>query len=42
MARSVVAKRLGISVRTLQNRQIERNMPRGLVLNALLKTIAPR
>ncbi|MFZ4484552.1 MAG: helix-turn-helix domain-containing protein [Chthoniobacterales bacterium] len=36
------AAKLGISVRTLQNWEIERNMPRGFGLNALLKAIAPR
>ena len=36
------AKHLGISVRTLQNWEIARNMPRGFGLNALLKAIAPR
>ena len=36
------AKKLGISVRTLQNWEIARNMPRGYGLGALLKTIAPR
>jgi len=33
------AKHLGISVRTLQNWEIERNMPRGYGLAALLKVI---
>ena len=36
------AKKLGISVRTLQNWEIARNMPRGFGLAALLKAIAPR
>jgi len=36
------AKHLGISVRTLQNWEIERNMPRGFGLTALLKAITPR
>ena len=36
------AAKLGISVRTLQNWEIERNMPRGFGLNALLKAIAPK
>lgn len=36
------AKKLGLSVRTLQNWEIERNMPRGFGLTALLKVIAPR
>jgi len=39
---SEAAKHLGISVRTLQNWEIERNMPRGFGLNAPLKAIAPR
>lgn len=39
---SEAAKHLGISVRTLQNWEIERNMPRGFGLTALLKIIAPR
>lgn len=33
------AKHLGISVRTLQNWEIARNMPRGYGLAALLKVI---
>ena len=33
------ADRLGISVRTLQNWEIARNMPKGYGINALLKTI---
>ena len=33
------AKKLGISVRTLQNWEIARNMPRGFGLNALLLLI---
>ncbi len=33
------AKNLGISVRTLQNWEIARNMPRGFGLNALLLVI---
>jgi transcriptional regulator with XRE-family HTH domain len=33
------AKKLGISVRTLQNWEIARNMPRGFGLNALLVLI---
>ena len=36
------AKHLGISVRTLQNLEIARNVPRGFGLNALLKVISPR
>ncbi len=36
------AKHLGISVRTLQNWEIARNMPRGFGLTALLKAITPR
>jgi transcriptional regulator with XRE-family HTH domain len=36
------AAKLGISVRTLQNWEIERNMPRGFGLNALLKAITPK
>jgi transcriptional regulator with XRE-family HTH domain len=36
------AKRLGMSVRTLQNWEIARNMPRGFGLSALIKAIAPR
>ena len=36
------AKKLGISVRTLQNWEIERNMPRGFGLTALLKVIVSR
>ena len=36
------AKHLGISVRTLQNWEIARNVPRGFGLNALLKVISPR
>ena len=34
------AKRLGISVRTLQNWEIARNMPRGFGLQALVKMIS--
>ena len=34
--------KLGISVRTLQNWEIARNMPRGFGLGALLKVISPR
>jgi DNA-binding XRE family transcriptional regulator len=36
------AKHLGVSVRTLQNWEIARNMPRGFGLRALLKVISPR
>ena len=36
------AKKLGISVRTLQNWEIARNMPRGYGLNALLNRIGPK
>ncbi|MBE2180200.1 MAG: helix-turn-helix transcriptional regulator [Chthoniobacterales bacterium] len=36
------AKHLGISVRTLQNWEIARNMPRGYGLAALLKAISLR
>jgi DNA-binding transcriptional regulator YiaG len=36
------AKHLGVSVRTLQNWEIARNMPRGFGLTALLKAIAPK
>jgi transcriptional regulator with XRE-family HTH domain len=36
------AKHLGISVRTLQNWEIARNMPRGYGLSALLRAITPR
>ena len=36
------AKHLCISVRTLQNWEIARNVPRGFGLNALLKVISPR
>lgn len=36
------AKKLGLCVRTLQNWEIERNMPRGFGLTALLKVITPR
>ena len=36
------AKHLGISVRTLQNWEIARNVPRGFGLNALLKVISQR
>jgi DNA-binding transcriptional regulator YiaG len=36
------AAKLGISARTLQNWEIERNMPRGFGLTALLKAIAPK
>lgn len=36
------AKHLGISVRTLQNWEIERNMPRGYGLAALVRVIEPR
>ncbi len=36
------AKHLCISVRTLQNWEIARNMPRGLGLAALLRAIAPK
>ena len=34
------AAKLGISVRTLQNWEIARNMPRGFGLAALLKTLS--
>ncbi len=34
------AKHLGISVRTLQNWEIERNMPRGYGLGILIKVLA--
>jgi transcriptional regulator with XRE-family HTH domain len=34
------AKRLGISVRTLQHWEIARNMPRGFGLQALVKIIS--
>ena len=33
------AKKLGISIRTLQNWEIARNMPRGYGLTALMKAI---
>jgi len=36
------AKHLGVSVRTLQNWEIARNMPRGFGLAALLKVIYAR
>jgi DNA-binding transcriptional regulator YiaG len=36
------AAKLGVSVRTLQNWEIARNMPRGFGLVALLKVIAPK
>jgi len=36
------AKHLGVSVRTLQNWEIARNMPRGFGLAALPKVISPR
>jgi DNA-binding transcriptional regulator YiaG len=36
------AKHLGISVRTLQNWEIERNMPRGYGLAVLVKVISQR
>lgn len=36
------ASKLGVSVRTLQNWEIARNMPRGFGLAALLKVIAPK
>lgn len=36
------AKKLGISVRTLQNWEIARNMPRGFGLNALLLLIGEK
>ena len=39
---SDAADKLGISVRTLQNWEIARNMPRGFGLNALVKVIAPK
>jgi len=36
------AAKLGVSVRTLQNWEIARNMPRGFGLAALFKVIAPK
>jgi transcriptional regulator with XRE-family HTH domain len=36
------ASKLGVSVRTLQNWEIARNMPRGFGLAALLKVISPK
>ena len=36
------AKHLGVSLRTLQNWEIARNMPRGFGLAALLKVISAR
>jgi DNA-binding transcriptional regulator YiaG len=36
------ADKLGVSVRTLQNWEIARNMPRGFGLSALLKVISPK
>ena len=36
------AAKLGISVRTLQNWEIARNMPRGYGLNALVKALGAR
>ncbi len=36
------AAKLGVSVRTLQNWEIARNMPRGFGLTALLKVICPK
>jgi len=36
------AKHLGVSLRTLQNWEIARNMPRGFGLSALLKVIVPK
>lgn len=36
------ATKLGVSVRTLQNWEIARNMPRGFGLTALLKVISPK
>ena len=36
------AKHLGVSLRTLQNWEIARNMPRGFGLTALLKVISPK
>ena len=36
------ATKLGVSVRTLQNWEIARNMPRGFGLSALLRVISPR
>ena len=36
------AAKLGVSVRTLQNWEIARNMPRGFGLSALLKVISPK
>jgi DNA-binding transcriptional regulator YiaG len=38
---SEAAAKLGISVRTLQNWEIARNMPRGYGLSALVKVISP-
>ena len=36
---SEAADKLGVSVRTLQNWEIARNMPRGFGLNALVKVL---
>jgi DNA-binding transcriptional regulator YiaG len=36
------ATKLGVSVRTLQNWEIARNMPRGFGLSALLRVLSPR
>ena len=36
------ATKLGVSLRTLQNWEIARNMPRGFGLTALLKVISPK
>ena len=36
------AKHLGVSVRTLQNWEIARNMPRGFGLKALVKALEKR
>ena len=36
------AKKLGISIRTLQNWEIARNMPRGFGLAALVRVLNPR
>jgi DNA-binding transcriptional regulator YiaG len=36
------AAKLGVSVRTMQNWEIARNMPRGFGLTALLKVISPK
>lgn len=36
------AAKLGVSVRTLQNWEIARNMPRGFGLSALLRVVSPK